>query len=310
MKRFSFALCLVLTLSFFGITSIFAAENLVSGKAPQELKVMSFNIWVGGGKSLQRTFEIIQETGAEIVGIQESNKDGQNVVRKFAQEHGGWHVCTAGGSCSILSRYPMETASENGHGVKIKIDDNRFVWMFNLHLSHCPYQPYQLSGIEYCGAPFLNTAGEAIESAWKARGPVVEKVLEDLKNAKKDQCPIFLTGDFNEPSHLDWTKNAAKEGICKMPVEWPATKALQEKGGLKDSYRTKYPDEVKHKGHTWTPLPSEKDVLDRIDFLLFHGKGVQVKTVQIVGEKSELSDVGFDRYPSDHRAVLGTFLLP
>lgn len=292
----------------------FQSPTFAAEKADRELKVMSFNIWVGGGKSVQRTFEIIKETGAEIVGIQESNKSGKNVVKEFAAEiaedNEGWHVYSNGGSCSILSRYPIEKISENGHGAKIKIGENRFVWMFNLHLIHCPYEPYQLSGIEYCGAPFLNTAEEAVASAWKSRGPVIEKVLVDLQNAKKDACPIFLTGDFNEPSHLDWTEKAAKANICKIPVQWPATKALQEKANLKDSYRTKYPNEVTHKGHTWTPLPGEKEVLDRIDFLFFYGDRVQVKTVQIVGEKSELSDLGFDAYPSDHRAVLGTFLLP
>jgi lysophospholipase L1-like esterase len=32
-----------------------------------------------------------------------------------------------------------------------------------------------------------------------------------------------------------------------------------------------------------------------------------VKNVQVVGEKSELSDIAFEKYPSDHRAVLATF---
>lgn len=297
----------LISAALFCTTSVFAAENVK--EKPRELKVMSFNIWVGGGKSLDRTFEIIKETGAEIIGIQESTKNGKNVVKDFAEKNDGWHAYAFGGSCSILSRYPIEKTSEHGHGVKIKVDEKNFVWMFNLHLTHCPYQPYQLSGIEYCGAPLLETAEEAVQSAWDARAEVVEKVLEDLKQAQKDLCPIFLTGDFNEPSCLDWTENAAKAKICKMPVKWPATAALLEKAKLKDAYRTKYPDEVKHKGHTWTPLPSEKEVLDRIDFLLFHGEKVQVHTVQIVGEKSEFSDLAFENYPSDHRAVLGTFFI-
>ena len=51
-------------------------------------------------------------------------------------------------------------------------------------------------------------------------------------------------------------------------------------------------------------------MLDRIDFLFFHGTNVTLKNVFIVGEKSDLSDIGFENYPSDHRAVLGVFALP
>jgi endonuclease/exonuclease/phosphatase family metal-dependent hydrolase len=166
-----------------------------------------------------------------------------------------------------------------------------------------------LNGISHFNAPLLKTAEEAVQSAWKTRGKDIETTISDIKEAQTDHCPIFLTGDFNEPSCLDWTEKAVKAGICKIPVAWPATKAFMEKAGMQDSYRVKYPDEVTHKGHTWTTLPAQRDVLDRIDFVFFHGSKVEVLNVQIVGEKSELTDIGFDNYPSDHRAVLGMFLL-
>ena len=81
---------------------------------------------------------------------------------------------------------------------------------------------------------------------------------------------------------------------------------------MKDSYRTFYPDEVVKPGHTWTTLPEAsayKEVLDRIDFVLFSGKKMKLKNSQIVGEESPLSDIRFKNYPSDHRAVLSTFIL-
>ncbi|MDR2440543.1 MAG: endonuclease/exonuclease/phosphatase family protein [Planctomycetaceae bacterium] len=273
-----------------------------------ELKVMSFNIWVGGGKSVEETTNVIKQTSADIVGIQEASKKGNNIAEKIAKEM-GWYSYAANSSRTIISRYPIAKKSPNGKGCKIQINGNLFVWIFNLHLIHCPYEPYQLNGIPYCNAPLLDTAEEAVQSAWKSRGNDVEETIADIKEAQKDDCPIFLTGDFNEPSCLDWTEKAAKMGICKIPVAWPAAKAFMEKAGMKDSYRTKYPDEVTHKGHTWTPLPAKRDVFDRIDFVFFHGSKVELLNSQIVGEKSELTDIGFDNYPSDHRAVLGTFLL-
>ncbi|MDR1290678.1 MAG: endonuclease/exonuclease/phosphatase family protein, partial [Planctomycetaceae bacterium] len=271
------------------------------------LKVMSFNIWVGGGKSVEETARVIRETSADIVGIQEASKGGKNTAEKIAKDM-NWHSCVYSSGCTIISRYPVVKTSASRRGCKIQIDENRFVWMFNIHLIHCPYEPYQLNGIPYCNAPFLNTAEEAIASAWKSRKKDVEATVAEIKEAQKDDCPIFLTGDFNEPSCLDWTDKAVKAGICKIHVEWPATKTFIEKVNMKDSYRTKYPDEITHKGHTWTTLPAKREILDRIDFLFFHGTKIEVVDVQVVGEKSNLTDIGFEKYPSDHRAVLGTFL--
>ena len=302
MKRFLFALLAIFI--FIPATQLLAQESKV-----RELKVMSFNIWVGGGHSLDETRNVIKETKADIIGVQEASKHGTNVVEEFAREI-GWHSYAETSSRTILSRYPIVKVSENKKGCKIKIDDETFVWMFNLHLMYCPYEPYQLNGIEYCGAPLLDTAEEAIASAWKSRGDDVKATIADIKEAQKDKCPIFLTGDFNEPSCLDWTEKAAKSKICKTAVDWPATRAFIRDADMKDSYRAKYPDEVKHKGHTWTTFPAEREVLDRIDFLFFHGDNIKLKDVLLVGEKSDLSDIGFENYPSDHRAVLGVFELP
>ncbi|MDR1483478.1 MAG: endonuclease/exonuclease/phosphatase family protein [Planctomycetaceae bacterium] len=301
MRRFVIVL-IVLFVAVQFVQIIFAQDNKQDAI---ELKVMSFNIWYGGGKSIDETANVIKTTSADIVGIQESNKGRNNTAEKIANDL-GWRSCI-NSSRTIISRYPIVKTSPSRRGCKIQIGENRFVWMFNIHLAHCPYGPYQLNGIPYCGAPLLNTAEEAINAAWKAHRGEVEGTIADIKEAQKDNCPIFLTGDFNEVSHLDWTEKAAKAGICKMPVAWPTTKAFAEKANLKDSYRTKYPDEVTHKGHTWTTFPAKREVLDRIDFIFFHGTNVEVIDVQTVGEKSNLSDIKFEKYPSDHRAVLGTF---
>ncbi|MDR0609975.1 MAG: endonuclease/exonuclease/phosphatase family protein [Planctomycetaceae bacterium] len=308
MKKF--IVLLIMSFVFAQIPAIlFSQEKVQDTPRLNELKVMSFNIWVGGGKSIEETANVIKQTSADIVGIQEASKGGKNNAEKIAKDL-GWHSYTANSSRTIISRFPVVKKSTNGKGCKIQIGEKRFVWMFNLHLIHCPYEPYQLNGIPYCGAPFLNTAEEAIQSALKSRGRDVEETVADIKEAQKDNCPIFLTGDFNEPSCLDWTEKAAKAGNCKMPVAWPSTKAFIEKAGMKDSYRIKFPDEVTQKGHTWSSLPpSKNEIFERIDFLFFHGSNVETLKVQIVGEQSQDTDIGFDNYPSDHRAVLGTFRL-
>ncbi|MDR2954254.1 MAG: hypothetical protein LBV43_04155 [Prevotella sp.] len=291
------------------ITSVFFILLISScSSKPVQLNVMSFNIWVGGGKSLDATAQVIVDSKADIVGIQESTRAGKNMAVHIADSL-GWYSYVYSNSPTIISRYPIVDTTTNKYGVKIKIDEKHFVWMFNVHLMYCPYEPYQLNGIEYCGAPLLETEQQAIESAIKSRGETVNASVADMLEVQKEGYPIFITGDFNEPSCLDWTKKATEAGLCKIPVAWPSTKAYLDKAGMKDSYRVIYPDEVKNPGHTWTTLPAENEILDRIDFLLFWGEKIKVENSQLAGESSDLSDIKFNNYPSDHRAVLSTFIL-
>lgn len=276
----------------------------------RELRVMSFNIWIGGGQSVSETARVIQESGADVIGVQESSRDNVNIAVHIADSL-GWYSYATEGSPAILSRYAITDTSSFGHGVKIQVDKKQSVWMFNIHLMYCPYEPYQLNGIEYCGAPLLNTAEEAIASARNTRGQQVDEIIRDILEAQKEGLPLFLTGDFNEPSCLDWTQKAAQAGLCRMAVAWPSTTAFMQQAGMQDSYRTLYPDETTHPGHTWTSLPQEPDareVMDRIDFVLYRGNARPTAS-NIIGEKSHFSDIPFEHYPSDHRAVITTFTL-
>ena len=85
------------------------------------------------------------------------------------------------------------------------------------------------------------------------------------------------------------------------------------KSGFRDSYRAIYPDEMKNPGLTWSPAYKVGDPRthhDRIDFVYFKGKGLQVIGVKILGENKENADLVLTPYPSDHRAVVATFTLP
>lgn len=264
---------------------------------------------MGGGNSIEKTAEVIVESGADIVGIQEATRKNSNTAVSIAEQL-GWYSHVTNNSTTIISRFPITEVSASGKGVKIQTKEKQFVWMFNVHLMYCPYEPYQLNGIEYCGGPILSTASEAVESAWNTRGEEVTLVIHEIKKAQKDNFPIFLTGDFNEPSCLDWTEKAAKAGICKMRIEWPATKNFLTEAEMKDSYRVLYPDEVKSPGHTWTTLPeTEKytEVLDRIDFVLYWGATTSVNRSQIIGESKTFCDMAIENYPSDHRAIMSSF---
>ena len=293
----------------------------LSSRAAETLRVMSFNIWVGGdsgNQPLTQTLKVIQTAKADVVGLQEKighKKDGisPDHGRKLA-EMLGWHYFDQdpGHSTAVLSRYPILTNTPAKWGVQIQLPSGAKAWMFNVHLAHAPYQPYQLLNIPYADAPFIKTAAEAVEEARKARGGQVERLLRDLKPAVATGQPVFLTGDFNEPSHLDWTERAATAKKCPLPVQYPSTLAVG-RAGMRDAFRTVFPDEVTHPGWTWTPLTTPddpKDRHDRIDMIFFAGAGMKVKDCQIIGEASPAADLVVTPYPSDHRAVVATFELP
>lgn len=295
-----------------------ARDRTAESKEPQTLRVMSFNIWVGGeagGQPLEQTAAVIRAARADIIGIQESFGSRQprtDNAEKIAKLLGWNHINLQGGSTSIITRFPIVEKTPQGWGAVIQINDNETVTLFNAHLAPSPYQPYQLADIPYGTGRFIKTEAETIDEAKKARGRQVTALLADIQSVVAQGRPMFLTGDMNEPSHLDWTQAAADLGQCQLKVEYPTTKAITDLSFV-DAFRVIHSDETKRRGHTWTPTkaaddPSERH--DRIDYVFFHGSRLQVTGVEIVGEATEGgADIVVTPYPSDHRAVVAEFEL-
>lgn len=308
-------------LKFLGVGTGLILAGLVSTCIGAELRVMTFNLWHGGDagrQPLAQTAKVIQAAAADIVGLQET---GGYEMEKGGRrpDHGrklagmlGWHYFDQGERTGVLSRHPIVTNSPHKWGVTIRLPSGGDIMMFNVHLMHAPYQPYQLAGIPYANGRFIKTSGEAVDEARKARGPQVERFLADLKPALAGGRPVFLTGDFNEPSHLDWTRRVVEAGRIPVAVEYPATLAVT-RAGMRDAFRTVHPDEVARPGWTWTPItrPDDpKDRHDRIDFVFVAGDGVKVRNCQVVGESNASADIVVTPYPSDHRAVVATVEVP
>ena len=281
---------------------------------PVTLRVMSYNLWHGGdaGKQpLGQTIEVIRKARADVVGLQETagyppQEPRPDNAQKLAKAL-GWHYLDQGDRTGIISRWPIVANSPRKWGAAIELPSGRRTWLFNAHLAHAPYQPYQLLGIEYEKAPFLKEAAEALAAAKSARGPQVERLLAEVRDVVEPGTPAFITGDFNEPSHQDWTVAAARAKCCPLSVDWPSTKTVVD-ADFVDAYRQTHPDETRHRGSTWTPLTSvddPKDRHDRIDFV-FANAAAKVVSVEIVGESARFADLVVDPYPSDHRAVVAT----
>jgi endonuclease/exonuclease/phosphatase family metal-dependent hydrolase len=299
--------------------ALLAGSSFAAVGAAQPIRVMTFNLWHGGdaGKQpLSQTVEVVRRARADIVGLQETHGHEKGGVRpdngRKLAEMLGWNYFDQGERTAILSRFPIITNTPRKLGVSLRLPNGREVWMFNVHLMHAPYQPYQLLGIPYADGRFIKTAAEAVSEARKARGGQVERLIAELKPALASGQPVFLTGDFNEPSHQDWTQRAAKAGKCPIAVEFPTTLAVTS-AGMRDVYRTIFADEVAKPGWTWTPTtrPNDpKDRHDRIDFVYIAGRNAVVKNCEVVGEDQQFADIIVQPYPSDHRGVVATIELP
>jgi endonuclease/exonuclease/phosphatase family metal-dependent hydrolase len=283
--------------------------------SPVTLKVMTLNIFYGGDEwnldtgqwcvdkagcpeTMQHVVSEIRAADADIVGLQEATANECVIADRL-----GWY-CEP--RLQVISRFPLlDPPGANGVYILAEVTPGRFVAISNVHLPSDPYGPYWVRD----GEP--RAAVLALERS--TRLPAIQRQLDVLPGLAASGVPVFLTGDFNSPSHLDWTPavDAVREQV-RYPVVWPVSKALAD-AGFRDSYRDVHPDPVEVPGFTWTPpgtLESVPDeVHDRIDWVLVHGPAETLGTA-LVGEAGGPDvDIERDPYPTDHRGVVSTFRL-
>jgi endonuclease/exonuclease/phosphatase family metal-dependent hydrolase len=277
-----------------------------AAQSVESLRVMSYNILVGGAAygPLSRTIGVIQAAQADVIGIQEVGGSAPAIAAAL-----GFHYHGFNSDLAIVSRYPITQVFSQG--VKLQISPEQEAYLFNVHLAPYPYQPYDIRD------GLISTEAEAIASAQATRGSSIAAILADTAAARATGKPVFLVGDFNEPSHLDWTPEAATAGLnFGMQVNWPTSRAVAG-AGFGDAFRQLRPDEIGDRGETWTPgYPAPtldpNEVHDRIDFVYSAPVNVMPVSTQILGYdvNDGNTDIGIQPYPSDHRAVVVEFELP
>ena len=292
--------------------------------AGQKLTLLSFNMWGAGAnaqKPIDETVAVIKASGADIIGAQETvpepdpctadvcaatdNSRAADIAKALGYYHHELkHNTENHWADAIISKYPFGKETPNGVGVEIDVNGRKIV-AYSMNLDDAPYQPYQLLNIEYGNWPYLKTAAEAIKAAIETRGKALALLVADIQSEAAADAQ-FVMGDFNEPSHWDWTEKAVKAGHQPLAVAYPTTKGVEAEGFV-DTFRVAFPDEVAKPGITWTPTtePTDsQDHHDRIDFVLAKSKNLKVISAGIVGEKAPEADLVVTPWPSDHRATM------
>ncbi len=281
-----------------------AVEKLSEEEEFNEIKVMTYNILYS--TSNEKTLKVLRETAADIIGLQEiSTSRLIELAQQLGYHYYSFPKTTANMSdedTGILSRFPITRFLNDG--VVVKVNPDLDVAIFTVHLSPYPYEPYDFrDGI-------ITTAEQAIVSASATRLGEVQPVLEEVSQLRNEHVPVFLTGDFNEPSHLDWTSATASINMhFSKIVEWPVSKLIVE-SGLIDAYRLKFANPANFPGNTWTTLKTENEVYDRIDIIYQTSETTfMLKDIRLVGGEGDAAGITVEGYPSDHYAVIATYTL-
>ncbi len=246
----------------------------------------------------------------------------------------------------ILSRYPIRqqwdffpVKDDRGSITKALIDmEGHQVVLYSAHLDYrnCSlYLPRGYDGSTWneLAAPITDTVLIAADNLKSNRDEAIDAFIKDAEIEKQKGRIIILGGDFNEPSCLDWTEETCslydRRGVA---IKWRNTAELAN-AGFVDAYRKMFPNPVTHPGFTfpadnpavplnklvWSPKADDRD---RIDFIFYHPDSrLQLWDVKLVGPRGwvvrnqriqETSSDPFDIppgiWPTDHKAVLATFL--
>jgi len=280
------------------------------------LRIMTFNVWESGNRvrdGRDKIVAAIRASGADVVAMQESGGAAGFVARTL-----DWYSHQPSRSVAIVSRYPImdtygPTHNHAGAGARIVLNDEprQEIVVWSVHLSSTPYGPNQ--------ACLKGAATEDI-LAGQARKQLrdISSILAALAAhvSDADKTPVFLAGDLNTPSHLDWGPAAA--GLhCGYAVPYLVTLEI-EATGLIDAYRQISPDPVADPANTWSPVyevyiypTGESEPMDRIDMIFFTPASAQVTDANtfVIGEPAQSPDHQGNQWPSDHKAVLADFIL-
>jgi endonuclease/exonuclease/phosphatase family metal-dependent hydrolase len=251
---------------------------------PMRLDVLVYNVEYSGDES---TDAVIRELDADIVGVLES----YNRLPEIAENTGYPYYNV---SLQVLSKYPIhESSGADGLYALIEVRPGEVVAFFNHHLDYVRYGPRLLDkgmSVEDVIASENEVRTSALEWSLEAMGPLIAQGY-----------PVFLTGDFNEPSSLDYGEDTVgtRPGIDE-PVPWPVSEVLLETG-FRDTYRDIHPDPLENPGIT------HRRSGDRIDYLYAAGPSETLES-QLVGKQGAQDvAIGFEAWTSDHYAVLSTF---
>lgn len=259
------------------------------------LTVMTFNIENGGTQiDFGKVVEAVKKSNADVVGLQEPWGHTAQLAHELGWKYYNNHQ-------HIISRFPLFETTDGRHlYTLVEVKPGYVVAMANVHLPSDPYGPDMLKQ--------GSSQQMVTDTEQTFRLPTVLPFIQKLSSLAKQGVPVFLTGDFNSPSHHDWRHHAVK-------IEWPITKLLEEAGWM-DAYSEMHPDTLAATWPAGRPKashsfdgfnPSTTDSPDRIDMIFTSGKSTVLSATIVAEPTYPHAKVKISPWPSDHRAMVASF---
>nr|WP_062336579.1 endonuclease/exonuclease/phosphatase family protein [Herbidospora sakaeratensis] len=287
-----------------------------SGVLVPQFRALSWNLWHGGtqvANGLEKQLKFLLERDVDVVGIQENQGSAAQTLAAAL----GWSYFQ-NSDTAVLSRYPITgtTPTVAGSAVAARIDlGSRSLRLWSAHLGYTPYGPYDACFGRMSVQQLMNR--EASSGRTGQITTIISAMSADL--AASATTPVLLTGDFNAPSHLDWTSGNSRCGYGA--VAWP-TSTAPANAGLVDSYRQANPNPSTHPGTTWSPVfttftggygydsrTGEPEPQDRIDFVHYRGPLTVLSSEAVWEGTPSQHNPSANAWTSDHAAVLTVFRL-
>lgn len=267
-----------------------------------DFTIMVLNIEYGGDEvDFDKIIEAIEKADPDVVALEEAEGNTAAVAEAL-----GWPYHSI--RSQIVSTLPLiDPPGADGNYEFVEIQPGAGVAITNVHLPSDPYGPYDVRDGK--------TLDEVLQLERDTRLAARQPKLDALATLSPD-IPVFLLGDFNAPSHLDWTEAAVGlRPLILYAVPWPVSIAVEE-AGFRDPYRELAPDPVADPGLTWwagRPLidgyPDPGKPQDRIDIIYAVGPSTTTG-IRIVGEAGGPQvDIEVDPWGTDHRGVVADFML-
>lgn len=338
---------------FTALALLLIVFSFSSCQKTETVKVLQFNIWQEGTvveNGFNAVADEIVRSDADFVTLSEvrnyHNTSFCDRIVEALKERGQTYYSFYTEDSGLLSRYPITDSStvyplNDDRGSIYRLVAKKGNQEFAVYTAHLDYRNcayYDARGYDGNNWEKIEPVSDLDSILVLNRASVRDDAIARfVSTAEKDKAAgriVILGGDFNEPSHLDWTE-ATKDmrDHYGLVVPWDVSVIL-EKAGYKDAYREKYPDPVTHPGFTcpadcpdidlkklvWSP---EADDRDRIDFIMYSPfEGLTLTDMTIVGPKGDIlrgeratektADpiiAPLGTWPTDHKAVLATFQL-
>ena len=274
------------------------SSNWLPQNFEASFRVMTFNV-LFSALDIENTAEVLERADADLVALQECNPF---LLKSLADRFGLVAYQIPKNCCNltsndtgVLSRYPIKPKGD-GNSVSILLPNGNEIELVNVHALPFDYVPDLIRE-----GKIMDGDSAALVSSSHERFFQIKAGLQSIEDAKN----AIILGDFNEPSHLDWTTATAAQHHG-LAVNFPITKLLEEQG-FNDTYRVIYPNPISHPGITWEPEDSDGNKGDRIDFIHFKSPSLRLKNVFRIGAAPSKAKLWLEGFPSDHRALVAEF---